>query len=295
MTITMLAGPIIGAVIGYCTNYIAVKMLFRPLNPIMIGKFRLPFTPGIIPKGRGRLAKALGQAVGQTLLTPEDIEKMLLQEEISNKISEELIGYLENETKSLKELSLESLDEKSYNQISEKIKEQLTNKILDGIEGIDIGEIISTQGLNAVKEAVAGTMMAMFVSDKVLESFVEPIKERINNYILVNGPSIVGELVDKEVNEFVDYTPSQVLEQASIEKNELKQVINKIYTKLMKAQASKLLQQANISEVVEQKINEMDILEIEELVLSVMKKELSAVVNLGALIGFILGLLNMLF
>ena len=29
----IIAGPAIGAVIGYCTNYIAVKMLFRPLKP----------------------------------------------------------------------------------------------------------------------------------------------------------------------------------------------------------------------------------------------------------------------
>ena len=32
----MLAGPLIGAVIGYCTNYIAVKMLFRPYHPVKL-------------------------------------------------------------------------------------------------------------------------------------------------------------------------------------------------------------------------------------------------------------------
>ncbi|MEG0107985.1 MAG: DUF445 family protein, partial [Lachnospiraceae bacterium] len=53
-----IAGPLIGAVIGYCTNYIAVKMLFRPLYPVKIGRFTLPFTPGMIPKGKERLAKA---------------------------------------------------------------------------------------------------------------------------------------------------------------------------------------------------------------------------------------------
>ena len=40
----LLAGPLIGAVIGYCTNYIAVKMLFRPLYPVKIGNWTLPFT-----------------------------------------------------------------------------------------------------------------------------------------------------------------------------------------------------------------------------------------------------------
>ena len=36
----------------------------------------------------------------------------------------------------------------------------------------------------------------------------------------------------------------------------------------------------------------MDVAEVEELMLSIMKKELGAVVNLGALIGLILGLIN---
>ena len=84
--IEILAGPVIGAVIGYFTNYIAVKMLFHPLKPVKIGGRTLPFTPGIIPKGRPRLAKALGKAVGEKLLTREDIRKMLLSGDVKDKI-----------------------------------------------------------------------------------------------------------------------------------------------------------------------------------------------------------------
>ena len=84
--IEILAGPAIGAVIGYCTNYIAVKMLFRPLKPVKIGGKTLPFTPGIIPKGKARMAKALGQAVGEHLLTKEDLEQMLLSQEVRDTV-----------------------------------------------------------------------------------------------------------------------------------------------------------------------------------------------------------------
>ena len=48
------SGPIIGAIIGYCTNYIAVKMLFYPRKPIYLCGRQLPFTPGAIPKGKDR-------------------------------------------------------------------------------------------------------------------------------------------------------------------------------------------------------------------------------------------------
>ena len=50
MNIQFLIGPVIGLIIGYVTNNIAIKMLFRPLKPVYIGKRRVPFTPGLIPK-----------------------------------------------------------------------------------------------------------------------------------------------------------------------------------------------------------------------------------------------------
>ena len=74
-----LAGPIIGALIGYCTNYIAVKMLFYPKQEVRIFGRKLPFTPGAIPKGKPRLARAIGIIVADDLLTEDDIkQKMLL-------------------------------------------------------------------------------------------------------------------------------------------------------------------------------------------------------------------------
>ena len=50
-----LARPLVGAVIGYFTNFIAVKMLFFPKREIRVFGKRLPFTPGAIPKGKERL------------------------------------------------------------------------------------------------------------------------------------------------------------------------------------------------------------------------------------------------
>ena len=68
-----LSGPMIGALIGYCTNYIAVKMLFHPYKEVKLFGLTLPFTPGVIPKNKPRLARAIGRAVADVLLTKEDL------------------------------------------------------------------------------------------------------------------------------------------------------------------------------------------------------------------------------
>ncbi|MDD7220543.1 MAG: DUF445 family protein [Blautia sp.] len=53
-----------------------------------------------------------------------------------------------------------------------------------------------------------------------------------------------------------------------------------------------MLENLNIAEIIEDKINEMNIDSLEKLVLTVMKKELDMIVNLGALVGAVLGILN---
>ena len=71
-------GPIlIGGVIGYFTNWLAIKMLFRPLKPVVLFGFRMPFTPGILPRERDRLAVTIGESVSRELLSPELLRERL--------------------------------------------------------------------------------------------------------------------------------------------------------------------------------------------------------------------------
>ncbi len=74
--------PLIGAIIGYFTNWLAIKMLFRPYKAIKVLGFKLPFTPGILPRERERLAQSLGDTVAQELLTPQVIKKRIQSQEI---------------------------------------------------------------------------------------------------------------------------------------------------------------------------------------------------------------------
>lgn len=65
--------PLLGALIGYVTNALAIRMLFRPLKEIRVFGIRLPFTPGVIPRRRGSLAESIGRMVSQRLLTKEAV------------------------------------------------------------------------------------------------------------------------------------------------------------------------------------------------------------------------------
>ncbi|MDJ0636779.1 MAG: DUF445 family protein [Xenococcaceae cyanobacterium MO_188.B29] len=68
--------PVAGGIIGYFTNDLAIKMLFRPYKPIYIGKRKLPFTPGLIPSNQAKLAQKISDTIMGSLLTPTELQKL---------------------------------------------------------------------------------------------------------------------------------------------------------------------------------------------------------------------------
>lgn len=86
MDYQMIATPIVGAMIGYTTNWVAIKMLFRPYVEKRVLGVKIPFTPGLIPKERDRIANAIGGVVEQYLLTDEVIVSELTSETMSQNI-----------------------------------------------------------------------------------------------------------------------------------------------------------------------------------------------------------------
>lgn len=87
---------LIGAVIGYITNYLAIRMLFRPTTAKYLFGKQLPFTPGVIPKERDRLAKQTGQTVKQYLLTEDAVLSHLQTAQVSSRIEAGVQQFLMN-------------------------------------------------------------------------------------------------------------------------------------------------------------------------------------------------------
>jgi len=105
----VLLPPVLGGVIGYFTNDVAIKMLFRPYKPKQLFGKRIPFTPGLIPSNQARLAKKVSDVIMRSLLTPEELQKLaskLLQtERVESAISwllqlalEQMQGSSQNKT-----------------------------------------------------------------------------------------------------------------------------------------------------------------------------------------------------
>lgn len=293
--VNVLAGPLVGAVIGYFTNFLAVKMLFRPLHEIKIGNFRLPFTPGIIPKGKDRLAKALGAAVGENLLTKEDLEQIFFSDSVKQVAADALMDTIyseKNRETPVKELLANRMEAGVYQAEKEHLEDLLCEKIQKGISGLDIPKLINEESRRVIREKVKGSFFEMMISDDLIESITSHIGVRVEHYIEENGRDLLFPVIDEQIAGLEQKTVQEIAENVNIRPENVRAWIEQAYETIVREKVSDLAAQFPIREMVENKVQQMDVLEIEELVLSVMKNELNTIVNLGAVIGFLIGIVN---
>jgi uncharacterized membrane protein YheB (UPF0754 family) len=290
-----LSGPLIGAVIGYCTNYVAVKMLFRPHHEVKIGKFRLPFTPGLIPKRKDALAGAIGRAVSESLLTEEDMSSMLLSENTEATVVDLAMQQMRKYLKSSEAFGTALpafAGEELYQKGRDALKNTMTERIMAGVMEARPGEIIAEEGKKAVQEKLGGSMIGMFLHGDLMDSLAAEVGNYAEDYIREHGPQLISDQLEKEISGLEEKRIYQLGERLLGHEEVLEEKIREIYRVSIGKAASALVAQFHISQIIEDKIKAMKVEELEALVMSVMKHELGMIVNLGALIGFVLGLVN---
>ncbi|WP_127575996.1 DUF445 family protein [Paenibacillus barengoltzii] len=120
----VLVSVAVAAFVGGVTNHFAIKMLFHPRKPIHIGKFHVPFTPGLIPKRRDDIAASLGQVVAEYLVTAEGLQETVLRPAFRNKAEDTLRGFVERVSSSeltLREAALRVWSEEEFEALKSKL------------------------------------------------------------------------------------------------------------------------------------------------------------------------------
>lgn len=278
-----IAGPLVGAVIGYFTNFLAVKMLFRPRQEVKVFGHTLPFTPGIIPKNKPRLAHAIGQAVANVLLTKEDFTGL-----ITDSALEQASTALVTGSGLFSQGTLEDLAHRAgIEQVeTERLEEFLTEKVWQSAQSMDLGDMVSRKA----QEIVQSKPMLMLLP---LDSILSAIKAKVNEYVSSEDcRTQIGNVLHEKVQEVLHAPTAQTLEQLGLTETAAESYLALILRRIVDANLEPLLARLDLAAMVEAKINDMDVAIFEDLIMSVMKNELNAIVNLGFFIGLIIGTVN---
>ena len=153
--------------IGWFTNYLAIKSLFRPVKPINFGLFKFQ---GVIPKRRRKIINNLTQVIEDYMFSNEDILKEL------NKKSN---------IKSMKDKLLPIIEQKIMDKIPEMFQ-MVAGPILHKILNAELENILH----KIIKEFGSGLIDAINVK--------EIIAEKLHSYDVSNMEHIVNKIAKQE-------------------------------------------------------------------------------------------------
>ena len=288
---TYLLPPLVGAVIGYFTNYIAVRMLFRPRKPVYLFGRQLPLTPGAIPKGKARLAKSAGRIVQNELFTREDISGRLLTEEVEKPLIDKVMSILDTDIRDTGSVMAGSTEK--YDRLENDLTELLKLKITDAIRMMDIPGTIQKEGKAMLLEHVLNSrLLSLVVSDSLIDRVMQAVSDKMEEFIDARGPELVSDITASRIHDLGERTPLYVLDMAGYDPEFVRRKITEAYRESVVNAVNSALRRIDVAKVVEDKINAMSVEELEKGVLTVMKTELRLIVNLGALIGLVIGSIN---
>ena len=288
-----IAAPLIGALIGYCTNYIAVKMLFRPRHEKYFFGHKVPLTPGAIPKGKTRLAKSVGDVISNHLVTSEDIEGKALNEETEAAVTERIMKMLKSDIDS--GFRAISSSEEEYEMITTNLDYAVTLRMADAVKSINFSDIIKVKGGQIIGEQLGGSMLGMFINLEMIDSILGSISDNIGMYVDDHCYNFLAPEVSRSMEKLRGDNIYDMITSNGVSDEELRAKVRELYRQTIKAVIPELIAKMDIASMVSQKIEDMEVEQLEDMVMEVMSKELTTIVNLGALIGFILGLINLVF
>ena len=296
-----LIGPAGGAVIGYITNDIAIRMLFRPHQPKYILGIHIPFTPGIIPKEKSRIAASIGKAVSENLMNREVLEKSLLSDEMLAKMGDaidEFVATQSHNDETIEQFASHYLtadDIAAMRQdVTNGVVKMISGKLQDSRLGESIAHMATEHVMEKTRRSIAGKLGADMILQPIAQLVEGILAKHITEILHNNSEQMVKGLVNDESDKLMTMTMSSLMTGHDEQVAQIKSGIFNAYRVIITEHLPRILQDIDISSIIEQRINEMDMEEAEAIILDVMKKELRAIVWLGALLGSIMGTLNSL-
>ncbi len=194
---------------GYIGAWLAVRMLFRPRNPVKLLGLTV-FPQGMIPRHRDRLAAAIGKAVGEDLVSQETIVDELFGKE-----------FLRKKIQSVIDSYTEDLLSQNYPSLVDTLPANLREPVLDAVSslqlkiGTHIQQVLkneeTAQSINQFVERRVDEFLSQRVSEVVTEEQLHKVlsflETRVRN--LVKEPTLekkIGDFIGKRIDDLASAT-----------------------------------------------------------------------------------------
>ena len=188
-----------------------------------------------------------------------------------------------------------SSSEEEYEMITTNLDYAVTLRMADAVKSINFSDIIKVKGGQIIGEQLGGSMLGMFINPEMIDSILGSISDNIGRYVDDHCYNFLAPEVSRSMEKLRGDNIYDMITSNGVSDEELRAKVRELYRQTIKAVIPELIAKMDIASMVSQKIEDMEVEQLEDIVMEVMSKELTTIVNLGALIGFILGLINLIF
>lgn len=290
--------PLVGGVIGYITNDLAIRMLFRPRKALYIGRFHVPFTPGLIPSQQGRIAQSIGSVVSGQLLNEETLRQTLLSQGTLDTLRKKITTFLRVLSKDertvydcLRQPEIRGKADISVDALQQKLTDALCAKIVDARLGYAVVDSVVGDKMDFITQ---NPLFSRLIDGNTQGAIREKLAEKVNELIAEKAPDASAAIVSHYKEELLNARLCALYAKYQDREEKIVDGILDLYVNILGGNLGRLLKAINIEQIVVDKINGLDAAQLEATIFGIMKHELKAIVYLGALLGFLMGFINLL-
>ena len=291
----MILTPFIGAIIGYITNDIAIRMLFHPRRAYYIKGFKLPFTPGLIPAQKNRIARSIARVISTQLLNNETMKNTLLSESVIAAIRVRIKNFIishKQDKRTLGELGEEYFGVEKLEELTEALKKKAARKISKRIINADVGRVAVAYAVESLRDKFG--FLSMLLKGDMIDEIGNDIAEHINSVVEQKAPDFIHAEISKLGDEIKQRSICGIIEKYEDKTDVAVDYVVEFYKRAVGDNIGRIMKTVDIEGTVYDRVAAFDAVELEKMIFGIMKRELRAIVYLGALLGFLMGFVNVL-
>ena len=288
--------PVVGAIIGYVTNLVAIKMLFRPLNEVRFFGMRLPFTPGILPRERGKLADSIGGMVERELVTPGVLRERLARTDVRENIGEAMGSYTDHVLDRPLSYWLENRDEDFP--LKDILRDFVNSDVFDSFLEEIIKNWFNRKADSAEEEE--GSLSSWVKSRfRDFNSILIPPARRMIKKGFVSGmkkdeTSIYVRALESINERYPGITMREFFSLGDSKKKSVDSFLAEKATDTLDDNIEGALSSVNVKVLVSDRINSLEMIRVEKIILDVLAGQLKWINIFGGLLGALIGFVQVI-